>query len=428
MLIRLCAFFIMLALAWITQFYPYGSNSASRTVIALGFVILAGYLLGEILVKIRLPRVSGYLFAGMLFGPYIGGILTIQTVHDLALIDTIALSLIALSAGGELHLSSLKKGWKGILGIMFAQVVGILPMAGLFFYFMATTFHFMGDIPQTSLISAAMVFGVIAISQSPSITIAIITETRSSGFATDTVLSVSVIIDVLVISLFTIVMTLIGLLEQGQSDIEWGVYLALGAELVFSILAGILAGIGISIYLKYVNANRVLFVLAFSYLVSVTCKPLHLDPILVCVFAGTWVTNASKKGHELIEMIEKGSLIIYVIFFCVAGAALNLTALVEMKWIALALVVARMAFLAITTWSGVKISGIPIPTTGSFWMAFMPQAGVSLGLIAILNKKGFAWAPTMYTLMLACIALNQIIGPITLKYALQKTGETQETN
>jgi Kef-type K+ transport system membrane component KefB len=217
-------------------------------------------------------------------------------------------------------------------------------------------------------------------------------------------------------------------LEQGVKHIEWRQFMALGGEIVFSILAGIIAGIGISLYLKYINLNRLLFVLAFSYLISVGSKTLHLDPILVCVFAGSWVTNASKRGKELIEMIEKGSLIIYVIFFFVAGASLNLVALRDMKWIALALVAIRNFYLAITTWAGVKVSKVPIPSPWTYWMAFIPQAGVSLGLLAILMRKGFEWAPILYTLTLACVALNQIIGPITLKYALQKTGETRENN
>lgn len=427
MISRLAAFVILLLLALIVQMYPYGiETGGAPTVVALGFVILAGYLLGELLQPLRLPRISGYLFAGMLFGPYIGGILTQQTVKDLTLIDTIALSLIALSAGGELQMDFLKKGWKAIVSITLAQSVGVLVFSTAFFYFVAQALPFWTGFTMVQTISAALVFGVIAIAQSPSTTIAIINETQASGIATNTTLGVAVIKDVFVITLFTVALTVIEMLEQGIGAVQISHFLQLAGEIVFSIVAGIFMGVGISLYLRFINMNQVLFILAFSYLVSVGSKTLHLDPILVCVFAGMWVTNASKQGEELIKTIEKGSLIVYVIFFCVAGAMLNLSALEEMKWIALTLVGARMLFLWATTWAGVKLSRIPIPTVHSYWMAFLPQAGVSLGLLAILNKKGFEWAPVIYTLVLACIALNQILGPITMKYALQKTGETKE--
>ena len=91
--------------------------------------------------------------------------------------------------------------------------------------------------------------------------------------------------------------------------------------------------------------------------------------------------------------------------------------------LALLIVGFRMIFVVISTWLGVYLSRIAIPSPQTFWMMFLPQAGVSLGLVVILQKEGFSWVPQLKSLIVACIAINQILGPILMKYALVQTGE-----
>ncbi|MBZ0254668.1 hypothetical protein K8I31_01310, partial [bacterium] len=75
------------------------------------------------------------------------------------------------------------------------------------------------------------------------------------------------------------------------------------------------------------------------------------------------------------------------------------------------------------TWVGLKVARVQNAKPATYWMAFLPQAGLSLGLAGVLEKEGYVWAPPVVTLLIACIAINEIIGPILMKYALQQTGE-----
>ncbi len=424
MFTRLSAFVMMFILVWIVHQYPWriDSTHAGAMAIALGLVILGGYLFGEILVPLKLPRISGYLFMGMILGPYCTGLLSHETVRDFRLIDQIALALIALSAGGELHITSIQKRLRGIVTITLSQSIGIFLLATCAFLLISRFIPFLNDLSVDSRLAASMVFGVISVAQSPATTIAVITETRSAGVSTETMLGVAVIKDVLVIVMFTILISVVKSIELG-SGFEWAFLLNLGGEIVISFAAGILAGWIISFYLKYIQVNPVLFVLAFCFFVSEGSKTFHLDTLIVCIVAGFWVTNASKRGKELIEMIEESSLIIYVIFFCLTGASLNLDALSNALVLTLSLVVLRMFFLYGTTLFGSWISGESFPSPHTFWMAFLPQAGVSLGLVTIIQREGISWGEDMRTIIVAVIALNQIIGPITMKIALQQSGE-----
>ena len=424
MITRISALFLVIAFVSIVQLYPYGEASGIQgtTAFSLGFVIIVGFLMGEIVVRIQLPRITGYLLAGMLVGPYLGGWLTRETVQHLTLIDKIALSLIAISAGCELRLSELRNHWKGVVSITLFQTFGLFVLGTGAFWFLSGWFPLFDETNQMVRLQAGLVFGVIAAAQSPATTIAIISDLKSKGPATESVLGSAVLKDVLVIILFTLILSVNHLLDGGALTMK--PFIELGGELFFSIAFGVAAGLGVAFYLKKVHSDPVLFLLAFSYLVNVASHSIHLDPVLICVAAGLVITNATDQGERLLSIIQRGSLVIYVIFFCVAGAALDLNALRSMALLAALLVAARMILLWGCTSAGLAVARVPNAKASTYWMAFLPQAGVSLGLASVLEKEGFAWAPPIVTLLIACIAINQILGPILMKYALQQTGET----
>lgn len=426
MISRTGALFLLVALISIARLYPLGDWSGAHgvTAMSLGFVMLCGYLAGEMFSWIQLPKLSGYLFTGLLIGPCAAGLVTTATAEDLSLINQIALSLIALTAGGEVHFSSMRKRLSSIFCITGIQIVLMFTLGTLASYGIVSRMDLFAGLPAASRWGIALVMGMITVSQSPAIGIAIITETRSSGPCTETALGVIVLVDVLVIILFTGVLMIAGILERGASAVEWSQIGILLAEITWSLAAGVLAGFVISFYLKHIRVEPLLFTLAYCYLVSEASKVIHLDALLVNLMAGVWVTNASQQGEELIKTITRGSLVVYVIFFCVTGAHLNLFVLSRVWMVVLLLVVLRMIYIALSTGLALKLSRATVPSPATFWMAFVPQAGVSLGLAALLRKQPYPWAADVATLVVAWIAINELIGPVMIQYALDQTGET----
>lgn len=428
MISRINAFLIALLLILVIRLYPNGDylSIQGSMVFSLGFLILSGYLLGEILSAIQLPRISGYLFAGMLMGPYVSGLLSKEAVREFTLIDQIALGLIALTAGGELNLSTFKHRIKSILSITLNQTVIVFLFSTLASYWLLIFLPEFQAFSDIARFSASMVFGVIAVTQSPATTIAIVTETKSSGKCTDHALGVTILVDVIVIVLFTLILMMASVLERGVGALNWMQFVVLGGEILFSIVVGILSGILISYFLEHIQLNPVLFLLAFCFLMSLASKTIHLDALIIFVTAGIWVRNATQKGKTLIKTIENGSLIVYVIFFCVTGANVNLHVLYNLWSIALVLVGLRIVFVFFSTWLGITLAKESVPSIATFWMMYVPQAGVSLGLIALVSDEFGAWAVPLKTIVIASIAINQIIGPIMMKYAIMKSGEVDQ--
>jgi Kef-type K+ transport system membrane component KefB len=151
----------------------------------------------------------------------------------------------------------------------------------------------------------------------------------------------------------------------------------------------------------------------------------HVEPMLICVTAGFWVQNFSRAGGPLMEQIDRSSLPIYVVLFGLTGAALDVESLRQSWLVAVLLVLVRLAMMWLSGYAGARGSDDPPAFQRLLGLAFSTQAGVSLGLAAIVVRRFPGWGAELATTLVGVIALNQIIGPIALKYALNAVGEAR---
>jgi hypothetical protein len=181
------------------------------------------------------------------------------------------------------------------------------------------------------------------------------------------------------------------------------------------------------------------FILAVAFLVTFFSRQfglvldhfysvsLHLEPMLICVTAGFWVQNFSRAGSLFMEQIDRSSLPIYVIFFSLTGAALDIAALRETWLIAVMMVAVRFVLVWLGAYLGTSLSGDPPRFRKMAGLSFITQAGISLGLAGIVMSRFPDWGAALATTIVAIIALDQLIGPIAFKYALTAVGEARAT-
>ena len=436
---RIAALAIIVALMGLALF-AFGDAvifADARSTMTFGFLLLTAYLIGDVLSRFKLPKITGYILAGILFGPHLLDLVSAGTVRELKLIDDLALTFIAFAAGGELRLEGLRKRRKSItLTVLFLTVVVFFGV-GAFVLAARPLFPFLDDKPETHTLAVALLLGTFAVARSPSSAIAIISECKARGPFTEMVLGVTVVMDVLVIMVFAAMASISQVLitPGGQMDSQFVSVMA--AALGGSILAGLVLGRGILLYMKYVRAEVLVFILALAFLVTLFSRnfavllehvygiTLHLEPMLICVTAGFWVRNFSREGELFIQTIDRSSLPIYVIFFSLTGAALNIGALRETWLIALLLVAVRSLLIWIGAYLGGSLSGDPSQMRRLSGLSFVTQAGVSLGLAGIVLRNFPEWGAALSTTIVAIVALNQIIGPIAFKFALGRVGEAR---
>ncbi|MBT3181842.1 MAG: cation:proton antiporter [Deltaproteobacteria bacterium] len=421
----LVLFFLMLSM--LTLKYLMGATGADpmpRAILAFGFMIFAGYIAGCYVVKIGLPSISGYLLAGIICGPELLNLVDHGTVLQFGIVEDLALALIAFTAGGEIKLSKFKKCALSILSISVLQAVLIFAIVMGGSYLAMYHINSFGLLTR-DLIVVSIMLGAVAVACSPATTIAVIVGSRSKGRITDITIGVTVIKDVLVFLGFTMALAIAYAIKVGGT-LKGGVIGEALIVIALSLIGGVAVSVVVGLYLKYIRREFVIFVVTVSLGIVFLSKLLGFHYLLSCLMAGFLVENFTSLGDRLVGAIERTSMAVYIIFFALAGAMIDFTAIRTMWPYALGIVFLRVLGTAVGTYAGASIGkeGRLLKRYG--WMGFVSQAGVGLGLVVTVARVFPEWGATFRTVMIAAITINQLIGPITLKLLLNKASETSE--
>jgi Kef-type K+ transport system membrane component KefB len=401
------------------------ADPAGSAMLALGALIIGGYLAGHAAVRWRLPRVTGYLVLGLAAGPYALGLETLADARFLRLFEELALGLIALTAGGEFRLEGLGRRLKPLLFITGSHLL-ILPAVGLVMWLLFGTGLGVGPLSGPERLAAAALLGVIAVAVSPSTTIAVITELRARGDLVDTVLGVTILKDLLILLLFTWVNVLAHAWVEG-TPVGLGILSGVGVEILLSLAVGGVMGAGLAVFMARVGRHVPLAVIALALVSVELSRTAHLEHLLVCMAAGFVVRNGfAGEARTFLDALETSSPPIYIVFFALVGAGLDLR-IFALMWIpALVMVGARLAATAAATAAAAALSGAPPPVRRLGWMGFVAQAGLSLGLAARIQRENPDFGTTVATIIVAAVVLNQLIGPVLWAHALRRAGEARD--
>ena len=403
---------------------PESSQLARPTALALGFALIAAALAGELFEQIRLPRLSGYLVFGLVCGPYLANIITRPMARDLQFVNGLAISLIALIAGLELNYGRLKprlaamvKLGGGTLVVMYAVLFPALWLAWPWL-------PIEPGATGMARVALAVLFTTIVVSFSPTVTIAVIADTRSRGPIAEMVLAVVVIADLALIIFFTLSMQLVRWTSGTDLAGDVSLLARLSWEIFGSLAFGAIFGALFAFYLRAIGRELTIALLALCVAMSEIGPLFHFEPLLASLAAGLVVENiAAHSGDSLRDAVERGALPVLIVFFAAAGASLQLDALALIGLTAAAISAVRL----VTIRQGVKAAAlfarVPSETADLVWMGLVSQAGVTLGLVILVASEFQDWGVRLQSLMVAMIAIHELIGPVLFRAALARAGE-----
>lgn len=401
----------------------------------LGFLLLAAYCIGALLERIGLPRITGYIFAGLLLGPYFLKFYSRDAVTDLSFLNSLALAFIAFCAGGELKLANLRRNLKSIFFLISGVTVVVFIGVTLIVFLLSGMIPFMKEYDTVMRLAVAAIFGVIAVARSPSSAIAVICETKAKGDYTDIVLSVSIAMDVIIIIFFAVVMSACEILISSGSSISFIFLLDLLFEITIAFVLGFLLGKAIIFLIEKIKIEFPVVITAVGFLIIKFSHLLgdylqqhleihiNLEPLLICMAAGFTVQNFSKHGFTFLQRMDNVSYPIYIAFFAITGAAIDVDVLRSAWFLGLVIVVSRISMIFAGSYLSGRLSGDQPVIYKNTWLGFITQAGVSLGLLAEVVRRFPEVGVPVQTILITAITLNQVIGPIAFKYALFKVGD-----
>jgi Kef-type K+ transport system membrane component KefB len=395
------------------------------TIAAIGFLLLAGTLMSELVAPLGLPHLTGYLLAGIISGPYVLRLVDEHTVKTLSPVNTLALSLIALAGGAELDLETVRKGAKSLAWATVVQCLFVLVVVtGLFFAGARTVLPFARSLRPAALLGFALLWGALSVTRSPSATLGILSQTRASGPLATFTLAFVMTSDIVVVVLVSLVMSIARPLVDPTATFALDSLRTLGHNLFGSVALGTTLGLFIAAYLLLVERQMLVVLLVLGFGVSTVVEYLKFDSLLTFMVAGFIVRNLSSQGHKFLRYIEQTGTVVYVVFFATAGADLNVPLLHTLGPAALVLALAR----TVVTWAGgrlaSRLAGDPPALRTWGWSGLVSQAGLALGLSVIIAREFPGFGTQFRALAIAAVAINEMVGPILFKLALDRTGET----
>ncbi len=410
-------------LFWITRTAPE-TNGGMWTIAAIGFLLLAGTLTSELAAPFGLPHLTGYLLAGIASGPHVLRLVDDRTVRSLSPVNTLALSLIALAGGAELDLAAVRKGARSLAWGTLVQSVFVLVAVSAVFMAIRPWIPFARALGPATLLGVALLWGALAVTRSPSATLGILSQTRAVGPLATYTLAFVMASDVVVVVLLATVLALARPLIDPSSHFALNSFVILGHELFGSVALGTTLGLVIAAYLKLVNRSMLVVLLVLGFGVSSVLDYLQFDSLLTFMVAGFILRNMSKQGDKFLRYIEQTGTVVYVVFFATAGADLDVPLLRGLWPVALTLAGAR----TLITWIGSRLSARlahdPPVLRHWAWSGLVSQAGLALGLSVIVAREFPLFGLPFRALAIATVAINEMVGPVLFKLALDRTGET----
>ncbi len=102
---------------------------------------------------------------------------------------------------------------------------------------------------------------------------------------------------------------------------------------------------------------------------------------------------------------------------------ISLEVMVALWYVTLIIFGMRIISLFLSGLSGGAFAGDPPIFRRIFWMPFVTQAGVGVGLATIIAAAYPGWGGEFATVMISVIVLTQVVGPPLFKWALHMAGE-----
>ncbi len=419
------------------------NNPAMSPLLSLGLALGVAFLLGRLCARVSVPRVTGYLLAGVILGPHALAKMSADVPAPLAMFalpaDTIevfgplkdlAQAMILFAIGMSFRADRLKRLGRAGLALSGIEI-------GLTAVLVFALVAMVGVINGQSDVGLAAVLATIAVATAPAATLLVLRELESDGATTRHVKALVGLDNVASLLLFAIVF---GGFYAGRPLASLGA-LGLGA------LVGIGAGLVLSVLLLRMATPRAFLVMGLAVILGTWGLALAAggDPLLACLLLGATLANASPHSEAVAEQLRRIDYPIYVIFFLLAGADLHLGLLLGLETIpglsagfvlalALAYIGGRTLAKVVSAPLVERFAPGKLKASRQTGLALLAQAGLAIALVESANRAGVldpsiaAAAVTIQAVVLAAVAFFEIIGPPAVRYAVVHAGEVKIVN
>lgn len=379
----------------------------------VGVLLIIGLLGGIIIKRVKLPAVTGYLVAGLVFGPYVSNFVPLEAIETLKFLSNVALGFIAFSIGSEFKMAYFKK--VGLTPIVIAICEALF----------AVVFVTIALLLTGNSLPFSIMLGAIASATAPAATIMVIKQYKAKGPVTETLLSVVAIDDAVALIAFGLATAIAQSINNGG---QGNILLSLAdplMEIVQAVGIGAIMGIIFIYPLRWVvgKSNRLCYIIAYVLIGVGVAKTLNVSELLLCMAFGAIFTNLYNSSDEIMDITEGFTPPLLMIFFVLSGAELNWQSIFSLGTIGLTYIIVRVIGKYIGAAFGGKIMHASKPICEWLGPCLVPQAGVAIGLSLVAQSVVPEFGNDIRAIILCATLVYELIGPAITKWSLTNAKE-----
>lgn len=384
-----------------------------NTLLALSLALIVGLFFSRVIRLIHLPNVTAYLVGGLLVGPSVLGLLPQDAVASLSVLTDVALGFIAYSIGAEFRLSYLRQiGSKPIVITLFE---GLCAVALVDVALIAMGFP----------LPLCLMLGAIAAATAPAATLMVVRQYKARGPVCSMLLPVVAMDDALCLMAFSISSAIAAAIYSGEALTVQSMLISPLLQIAGSLLLG--AGIGLvqTLAARFFHSRGNMLSLTIAAVLGglALCEMWGLSSLLVCMMIGAVMINLSPASNKIIEQCDRFTPPLFMLFFVLSGADLNLSVLPTVGLLG----VSYLLFRSLGKWIGAFIGSSLVkaePNVRKYLgYTLLPQAGVAIGMTQLAMQVIPEYGVTVRAVILAGTLVYELIGPVITKVALTKAGE-----
>ena len=375
--------------------------------------MIAGLLLTRVAKLVKLPNVTGYLVAGLLIGPYCFKLISSDMLETLDILTTAALGFIAFSIGSEFKLAHIKAIGGKIILITVCEALGAVILVDV----VVIAFGFPGPM--------ALTMGAIAAATAPAATLLVVRQYHAKGELTSTLLPVVAMDDAIGLMAYAISVSVAKMIQNGDAFNVMTTVVDPLLEILLSLAAGGVLGAIVAISNRFFHskANRLSISIAAVLLGASLAQRFDLSPLLLCMSIGAAYVNLRDDAIQTLEHVDTWTPPLFMLFFVISGADLNVSMLPKLGLIGVLYIVSRVIGKYTGAYLGCVISKTSPTIRKYLGLSLVPQAGVAIGIAQLAVRELPQYGASIQAVILCATLIYELIGPVLTKASLIKAGE-----
>ncbi len=379
----------------------------SQFLLVLGGILLLGLatdLLGR---RTFLPRITLLLIFGVIIGKEGFDLIPTFFSDRFELIAEITLLMVGFLLGGMLTRETFQKSGRKILSISIS--------AALITTACVTTGLLLFGIP----VEIALLLGCIASATAPAATVATVAESEHKGPFSRLLLAIVALDDAWGLILFSLAIALVSVINGNQG--EGSFLLSAFREIFGAIVLGLLIGLPAAYLTGRIKQGQPMLTEALGIVFLCGGLALWLDVsfLIATMVMGATIANLARHHEYPFHAIEGVEWPLMAIFFLLAGASLEISALQNIGLIGFIYIVFRSIGKIVGANIGARMCGADQTIRRWMGVALLPQAGAAMGMALVAANQFPEYRQTLLTVVISTTIFFEIIGPIFTRKAIR---------